>query len=87
MKHFICPRCLRFGVAAFLAVCGVLLTSLPATAATLLSSGVNLGHAGPDLHNWATFRLGAGSPDANLIGNGALEQPSRFKAARLRHSS
>jgi hypothetical protein len=54
--------------ALVLALGAVLLTQASASAGTLLSQGINLGHAGPDLHNWAIFSLG-GDSQANDFSN------------------
>lgn len=57
--------------AAFLAACALLCTQSLSSASDLLSSGVNLGQAGPDTHNWAVFSLGGGVSTDDLT-NGAV---------------
>src|SRR5258708_5873655 len=54
--------------ALVLALGAVLLTHASASAGSLLSQGINLGQAGPDLHNWAIFSLG-GDNTPNDFGN------------------
>jgi hypothetical protein len=70
--------------AVLLALCAVFLTQAPASA-DLLSQGINLGQAGPNLHNWAIFSLGGENTpnefsnnsqvfgDVGLAGSGKLK--------------
>jgi len=56
--------------AALLVACAAWLANTPASASTVLSSGINLGQAGPDQHNRAIFSLGDDSlPNGEIIAN------------------
>jgi hypothetical protein len=61
MKRLISSLSLLAAKAAMFTIGAALLANTPASATTLLSSGIDLGHAGPDLHNWAIFSLGGDS--------------------------
>jgi len=71
MKHDQYSARSGFGINALLLACLLGLLPLAASASTLQSSGVNLGEAGPDHHEWAIFSLGGGVSDTDTFTNGA----------------
>jgi hypothetical protein len=70
MKHLLPSLSVNAAKAVLLASCALFLTHATSSASSLLSSGVDLGEAGPNHHNWAIFSLGGGVATDNMS-NGA----------------